>query len=120
LGSALENRRILVVEDEAIIALALEDMLIQIGCAVVGPAFSVTDGQRLAASEPVDGAVLDINVGGETSEAVARTLDSRGIPFLFSTGYGVSAVPHGFKDRPVLQKPYTLETLGRALERMMG
>lgn len=120
MGSALENRRILVVEDEAIIALALEDMLIQIGCAVVGPAFSVTDGQRLAASEPVDGAVLDINVGGETSEAVARMLHSRGIPFLFSTGYGVSAVPDGFEDRPVLQKPYTLETLGRALERMIG
>lgn len=119
MAGSLPNRRILVVEDEVIIALAIEDMLIQIGCDVVGPAYSVSAGQKLAASEAMDAAVLDINLGGQTSDAVAQTLQSRGIPFLFSTGYGSSAVPNGFEDRPVLQKPYTLETLGRALEEIV-
>lgn len=120
MARALENRRILIVEDEVIIALALEDMLMEIGCDVVGPAFSVSAGQKLAAREAMDAAVLDINVGGESSDSVAQTLQSRGIPFLFSTGYGLSAVPNGFEDRLVLQKPYTLETLGRALEQVIG
>ena len=119
MARTLPNLRILVVEDEVIIALAIEDMLIQIGCDVVGPAYSVSAGQELAASEAVDAAVLDINLGGQSSDAVARTLQSRGIPFLFSTGYGLSAVPNGFEDRPVLQKPYTLEILGRALEEIV-
>lgn len=116
MSDSLRTRRILLVEDEVIIALAIEDMLTRIGCEVVGPAFSLAAGQALAASEPLDAAVLDLNLAGESSDQVAKTLQNRGIPFCFSTGYGSSAVPRAFQDRPVLQKPYTLQSLARVLD----
>lgn len=120
MGQSLQNHRILLVEDEVIIALAIEDMLVNLGCEVVGPAYSLTAGQELAASESLDAAVLDINLGGESSDPIARTLQRRHVPFCFSTGYGSSAVPSGFEDRPILQKPYTLQSLARALEELSG
>lgn len=118
MAESLQNRRILLVEDEVIIALAIEDMLINLGCEIVGPAFSLSAGQALAASEPLDAAVIDLNLGGESSVSIAQTLQRRDVPFCFSTGYGSSVVPSGFQGRPVLQKPYTLESLARALEEM--
>ena len=100
--------------------MAIEDMLMSLGCEIVGPAYSIGDGQALAESEPFDAAVLDINIGGQSSDSIAQTLQSRGIPFCFSTGYGLGAVPSGFDDRPVLQKPYTLKALARTLEEIIG
>ena len=103
-----------------IVALGIEDMLHEIGCTVVGPAYSVGVGHELAANEQLDAAVLDLNVAGDLSEPVAQVLKSRGIPFCFSTGYGSSAVPEGFLDRPVLQKPYTREELEAVLLQLVG
>jgi CheY-like chemotaxis protein len=116
LGRRSDNLRILLVEDEAIIALGIEDMLVELGCQVVGPALSIGAARALAQSEPLDGAVVDINLGGHTTEEVAGILKSRGIPFCFSTGYGEAGVSGDFDDVPVLQKPYQLAKLADCLK----
>jgi CheY-like chemotaxis protein len=114
-ADALGNRRILLVEDEVIVALGIEDMLAELGCTVVGPAYSVESGRAIAATEQIDAAVLDINLGGTVSEPIAQLLAERGVPFCFSTGYGSAVVPAEFRDRPVLQKPYTKAQLAAVL-----
>ena len=116
----LGGRRILLVEDEVIVALGIEDMLSDLRCTVEGPAYSVEAGREFAAREHVEAAVLDINLGGAVSEPIARILAERGIPFCFSTGYGSAALPTGFGDRPVLQKPYTKAQLAEVLLGLVG
>jgi DNA-binding response OmpR family regulator len=112
--------RVLVVEDEAIIALAIEDMLAELGFEVVGPALTLSEAERLASVEALDAAVLDINLDGKSSEPVARALCDRRIPFCFSTGYESADVPGGFEAVPLLRKPYRSESLGSVLHRLLG
>jgi CheY-like chemotaxis protein len=100
------DKRILIVEDEPIVALALQDMLEDLGYEVVGPAFRETAALTLAASETIDAAILDVNMGDGDSYGVARRLRGRGIPYLFATGYGREGLEAGHEDIPVLQKPY--------------
>ncbi len=107
--------RVLVVEDEALIALLLEDMLEELGCHLVGIAASVGEGLALAASAVADVAVLDVNVGGTDVYPVAERLAARGIPFVFSTGYGAEGLPERWRGRPVVGKPFMLDDLRRAL-----
>ncbi|MEA3051436.1 MAG: hypothetical protein QOG72_339 [Sphingomonadales bacterium] len=111
----LLGRRILVVEDEAVIAMALEDMLQQLGCVVVGPAFGLTSALHLAGAQPLDAAVLDINLGEDRSFAVADLLKGRSVPFLFASGYGHSGLEPRFSDAAVLAKPYSLDALATSL-----
>src|SRR5262245_16301848 len=106
--------RILVVEDEPIVAMCLEDMLDELGHATIGPASRVADGLALAESAAPDAAILDINLSGERSDAIAHALNARGVPLVFATGYG--APPDGFgPETPLLEKPYRLEQLRTAL-----
>ena len=116
---SLSEIRVLVVEDEAIIALAIEDMLAELGCCAVGPALTAQAAKRLAENDAIDAAVLDINLRGESSEPVARVLRDRGVPFCFSTGYESGDVPGGFETVPLLRKPYTTENLGAVLTRLL-
>ncbi len=112
----LAGRRVLVVEDDALIAMNVADMLDALGCVVVGPAERV--GEALAAVEAtgvVHAAVLDMNLAGRPSFPVAEALAERRIPFVFATGYGASGVREDFRDRPVLQKPFKLRELKQAL-----
>lgn len=110
--------RILVVEDEAIVAMALEDMLLSLGYQVVGPAARLADALALAEASEMDGAILDVNLDGQLSHEVADRLRARGVPVLFATGYG-----HGLSashaDTPVLTKPYRIDDLERALEQLL-
>jgi CheY-like chemotaxis protein len=78
--------RILVVDDEPLVSMLVEDWLVELGCEVVGPARSVQEGLDMAGSADLDGAILDINLGGNNSYAVAETLERRGVPFAFATG----------------------------------
>jgi CheY-like chemotaxis protein len=94
----LNGLRVLVVEDEAAISLLLEDMLLDFGCEVVGPA-----------------AILDVNVAGEPIYPVAEALMLRQVPFVFSTGYGSAGIKDAFRDRPVLQKPFAQQDLKQKL-----
>lgn len=115
--SLLSGRRILLVEDEVMVAWALEDMLAALGCAVVGPAARVDQALALIDTIEVDAAVLDINLNGEESYPVADALASRGVPFVFSTGYHKSEVRDAYRALPMLQKPYERFRLGRELAR---
>lgn len=102
----LAGKRVLVVEDEFILAVALEDILIDEGCVVVGPFARVSDALAAATNEQVDLAVLDVNVAGEKVFPVAEVLDDREVPFILLTGYGDKVVPN---DRPhwqAYEKPY--------------
>jgi CheY-like chemotaxis protein len=109
---ALSGKRILLVEDEFIVAAMLEDVLRGLGAVVVGPAYRLADGLRLAADEAIDVAILDVNIEGERSDAIADALAARDIPFVLATGYGDGESRHGAQ---VLTKPYTPKMLAAAL-----
>ena len=117
--NALADKRILLVEDELLIAEMVVDMLVALGATVVGPALSLASGLSLAGSEEIDAAVLDVNLRGESIGPVAELLAARGIPMLFATGYGMAEGVNR-RNAPVIDKPYTQEKLASALARAMA
>lgn len=108
-------KRVLIVEDEVLLALHLEDMLTALGHEVVGHAMRIDMAMELARESDIDFAVLDINVAGTDSFPVADILRHRGIPFAFATGYGAEGLADGYRDFPVLRKPYSQEDLERTI-----
>jgi len=117
----LRGRRVLVVEDDAVIALEVEMRLRSSGVVVVGPASDLAQGLRLAAAEELDAAVLDISLHRDTSAAIAELLRARGVPFLFCTGYGADSLPEGLgRGEPVLRKPLRRGDLEGGLKRILG
>jgi DNA-binding response OmpR family regulator len=105
---------ILLAEDEMLVAMMLEDYFRCSGYTVLKAA-RLTDCLQLAASAPIDLALLDINLAGQLSFPVALVLQGRGIPFLFSSGYGDDGLPDSWKNEKVLQKPYDTKQLQAAL-----
>lgn len=116
----LAARRILVVEDEALVAMLVEDALLDAGALVIGPAATVAEALALLEHETPDAAVLDLNLAGETSTPVADALALRRIPFVVATGYGADGLPPGHLTVPVLAKPYDPDDLTAALARLCG
>ena len=112
----MTGRRILVVEDEMMIAMMLEDMLLELGHDVVGVAPNLKAALTLAGSKEFDLGILDINLAGERSFPVAHLLRERGLPFLFSTGYGAQGLEDPFRDVFTLKKPYQIQDLARAVD----
>lgn len=106
LGRRGPRLRILLVEDEIMVALLLEEMLAELGHTVVGPVARLDKAVELAWQEAVDVAILDVNVDGKEVYPVAEALATRGIPFVFSTGYGRTGLRAPYGDRPTLQKPF--------------
>lgn len=100
-----DQKRILVVEDEALIAMEIAAALESAGFDVLGPAASVAGAMKLIEQAGCEGAVLDINLGLETAEPIARQLASRGTPFVAITGYGRDQVPPAFRSVPLIGKP---------------
>jgi len=115
-----EPFRLLLVEDEALIALMLEDMVEGMGCAVTALAPRVALGVAMADTGQFDVAILDVNVAGENVEPVAERLAARGVPFIFATGYGEAGVPLRYRDRPVVAKPFRSEQLEAAIHKAVG
>ena len=109
------GRRVLVVEDEFVIALEIEDVLLRAGYEMVGPASSAEEAERLAREEPLDVAVLDVGLHGAPAFRAADALADRGVPFLFLTGYSPETLPGRFRGRAVLGKPYEAARLPAAL-----
>ncbi|BDG73410.1 response regulator [Roseomonas fluvialis] len=118
MSSPATERRILVVEDEALVAMLVEDALMDAGFTVVGPARTVSQALELLKADPPDAAVLDLNLGGENSLSVADALSARGIPFLVATGYGAAGLPAHLRHIPVLPKPYDPADLTVAIDRL--
>ena len=112
--------RILVVDDEPLVSMLVENWLVELGCEVVGPARSVQQGLDMAGSAELDGAILDVNLGGKTSYAVAETLKQRGVPFAFTTGDGSVDAESGFTDPIVLSKPFDFEGVKTVLRKLLG
>ena len=111
----LAGKTILVVEDEYFQAEDLEQALVKAGARLAGPCPSVAAGRIALDGEPIDAAVLDINLGGEDVYALAEILDTRKIPFLFATGYDRASLPRSYRGIPVLEKPFGIEQLLDAL-----
>ena len=102
----LADRRLLVVEDEMFVAMLIEDLLVEEGCTVVGPAASVADALKLMDGTRLDGAVLDVNLGSETVYPVADALGRAGVPFVFVTGYGAGSLIEAHRGHPTIAKPF--------------
>jgi CheY-like chemotaxis protein len=116
----LHGLRVLIVEDESLLALLLEDMLGDLGCTVVGTASTVAAAIDAIPKVDVAAAILDIKLGNEKSYAVAEALAARGVPFVFATGYGDVELEEPWQDRPVLQKPFAQNQLADLLGRVVG
>lgn len=120
-SNGFEGRRILVVEDEALLAMYIEDTLEPLGCEVVGPVASVEDALPLVAGNEIDAALLDVNLGGgENSYPVADALAERGIAFGFLTGYGEQGIRADHSGTPVLSKPFDEKGLEDVLSRLLS
>jgi len=120
MSQTFAGRRVLIVEDESLVAMLLETILEDMGCLAVGPAATVDEGLRMAADEAVDAALLDVNVAGRQVFPVAQVLKDRGVPFIFSTGYGEGGLPDEWRGQPTLQKPFTEAAVRDALMTAMG
>jgi CheY-like chemotaxis protein len=116
----LSGRRILTVEDDMLIRLTLEDMLAELGCEAVSTAGTIDQAVGLIDLHRFDAATLDVNLGGTSSYLVADALASRGVPFVFSTGYGAHSLREGYRERPILKKPFAYEDLSRALGALLS
>ncbi|MEA2874135.1 MAG: hypothetical protein QOH67_4111 [Hyphomicrobiales bacterium] len=110
-AAPLRARRVMVVEDEALVALVLADQLAELGLSVVGPCSTVAEAKAVADKGDFEAAILDVNLGGELVYPVADLLTSRGIPFVFVTGYGRESIDRRFAGTPVLEKPVERELL---------
>ena len=113
-------RRILVVEDSAIVLMSLEMLIDDLGWKIVGPATRLPTALELAQSETFDAALLDVNLNGEMSWEVAEILSRRGIPFAFTTGYGGTMIPKQFSDVVAIGKPFMDKDIERQLRQMVS
>lgn len=114
------RRRVLIVEDEGMVAMLLEGMLSDLGHHVVGVAGRVDRAAQLISKVPADVVILDVNLNGEQTYSLASTLRSRGIPFIFATGYGSAGLDEAWRTTPVLQKPFIARDLERAMRLAIG
>ena len=112
----LDGATILILEDEPIIGLALEDLLAGNGASVLH-ASRIEEAREMLSAEPVDSAILDVNVHGALSYPVAEMLAERSIPFIFATGYGDRSHPAEFAGVPTISKPYSAEDIRKAFSR---
>jgi DNA-binding response OmpR family regulator len=109
--AALKGIRVLVVEDEFLVAMLIEDMLTSAGCVVAGPIPRLSDALDAVDRGTYDAAVLDVNLGGDRVYPVADALSRRNVPFVFITGYGTSGLPGEYAERPRLGKPFKMADL---------
>ncbi len=110
--------RVLVVDDEPLIAMMAEDWLSELGHETVGPAHDLATGLLLARGD-IDAAVIDVTLGRESGYEIAKVLTARGLPFIFATGHSLPTQAREFRAIALLTKPFEFETFQLAIERMM-
>jgi DNA-binding response OmpR family regulator len=109
--------RILIVEDEPLIAMMLEDFLEMLGKQMVGTADNVADALALVEAGGIDAAILDVNLrGGEKSWPIADALAAKGVPFVLATGGSEDSIAEAYRGRPTLPKPFTMDAVARILD----
>jgi DNA-binding NtrC family response regulator len=113
-------RRVAIIEDEGMVAALLEDMLTDLGYEVVATVGRMDRATRLVSETSADVVLLDLNLNGEHTYSLASALESRGIPFVFATGYGSAVQKDEWTSTPTLQKPFLAQDLERALRRVLG
>jgi CheY-like chemotaxis protein len=115
--NAPRSLRILVVEDEVLIGVLMEDMLLDLGHEIVGPVARLDKALEAARTERMDVVLLDVNLNGETTYAVADALTARNVPFIFVTGLSGANLPAPYSKAPILQKPFQMNDLQMVLDR---
>lgn len=115
----MTTRKVLLVEDEILIAMMVEEMLVELGFEVIGPATRLKRALEFAHSASFDFAVLDVNLANEQSYPVAQVLVQRQIPFIFATGYGAKGLTEDFRGSVALQKPFQSTQLARAISAIL-
>ena len=115
-ATGLSGRSVFLVEDEVMIRMMVADMLEELGYKIAAEAGDINEAMRLAQATEFDIAILDVNVNGKVISPVADLIKARNRPFIFATGYGSSGLPEEYRDRPSLQKPFQLETLGKVID----
>lgn len=111
--------KVFIVEDETMLAMLIELMLEELGYATASHASTLSEGLAYARAGDYDLAVLDINIIGGTSFAIAAEIAQRGIPFIFCTGYGRLGIPPAWADRQCVAKPFSVAQLGDALSELL-
>ena len=114
----LAGIRVLLVEDEMLVAMMLEEVLQELGCEIVGPVSRIDAARAAIADDGFDCALLDINLRGQPVYPVAELLTEHAVPFGFITGYGAAGVPAKFGTHPVLQKPFDSRDIAAMLTRL--
>lgn len=120
MADCLTGKRILVIEDEYFIAADLKRALTAAGAEVVGPTGGLEDGLDLLANGSIDAGVLDVNLEGNFSYAIADAMVQRDVPFLFVTGYDGWALPEQYRDTPRVAKPFTMQTVVHRIADLIG
>jgi CheY-like chemotaxis protein len=115
----LKDRGVLVVEDEELIASVIEEMLLDLGCRQVWIAATTKEATAVLAQHRPDIVVLDVNLGGDSGFHLAQALVAAGIPFVFASGYGRAGLTDQWASRPMIQKPFKLETLASVLSTLL-
>lgn len=115
-----KSRRVMLAEDEAMVAMLVEGMLIDLGHQIVAIARTKQEAIEVAQTTDAEFAVLDVNLNGEYTYDVAAVLVNRGIPFLFATGYGNAGLEPGWRSTPTLQKPFQVQDLARCIEEIIS
>lgn len=118
MAKSLAGTRVLLVEDETLVAMLLEEGLAELGCDIVGPIGRIDTAKQAVGAERLDCAVLDINLRGQAVYPVAEMLVERAVPFCFVTGYGGHEIAARYAERPVLRKPFSSSELAAVLDRM--
>jgi CheY-like chemotaxis protein len=116
MGSVTDAKRVLLVEDDSLVAMMVEDMLDELGFSLHDNPQSVSAALSAVAKGGFDLAVLDLNLAGQAVFPVAEALDAARIPFIFASGYGQGGVPEAWAGRPVAAKPFRIEDLEAVLE----
>lgn len=107
----LTGLRVLVVDDESLVAMLVEDMFADLGCTISASAGCVSEALELVRAGGFDFALLDVNLAGEQVFPVAEALAAQRIPFAFASGYGAAGLPERFRATPVIAKPFRIEDL---------
>ncbi|WHU04020.1 response regulator [Sphingomonas sp. NIBR02145] len=114
-------QKVLIVEDEPLIAMMLEDFLDALDRVVAGTADSVASGLALVEAGGIDAAIMDVNLrGGETSWPIADALAARGIPFVLATGGAGDMIHESYRNRPILSKPFTMDSVEKVLDSLVA